>query len=168
MKPENSILFLLSVKEYIKDVLDQNGWENEYDLIVSGSLADAEKEISIITNGETKLTLPIVAIMLGPTGHDAFEMGSSYGRNASLLRILIFGKNLTQGLSLADVLKRSLNDMSIDIRDYTSEAHTLLGVIETEEARINPIYIFGEVNTALRYQQVLEVEARFPAQKLLT
>lgn len=168
MKPENSILVLLSVKEYIKDVLDDSGWENEYNLIISGSLADAEKEITSFTEGETKLKLPIVAVMFGPIGHDAFELGSSYGKNAALLRILIFGRNLTQGLSLADLLKRNLNDVNIDIKDYTSPAEALLGVIETEEARVDPIYAFGEVNEALKYQHILEVEIRFSAEKFLT
>ena len=168
MKPENSILVLISVSKYIEELLNDDGWQDRYELIVAGNLADSEKKISETVGSDTQLKLPIISLTYGPLGVDPREMGSAYGDTTALLRIFIYGVNLTQSLTLAEFLKRELSDCDIDIKDYTSHAETALGTITTKDARVDPILKIGDPNLALRYEYVLETEITFPAEKLLT
>ena len=168
MKPENSILVLMSVAKHIRNLLDDDGWQDRYELIVAGNLADSEKKISETVGSNTELKLPILSLTYGPLGCDPREMGSTYGDTTALLRVFIYGVNLTQSLTLAEFLKREISDCDIDIKDYTSHAETPLGTATTEKVRVDPVLKLGDPNLALRYEYVLETEIKYPAEKFLT
>lgn len=168
MKSENSFLALLSIAKHIKFLLNNEGWKDRYNLIVAGSLADAEKKITETVGSDTELKLPILSLVFGPMGVEPYEMGNTHGHTTILLRVLIYGINLTQSLTLAEFLKRELSDCDIALKDYTSHAETNLATIVTGDARVDPVIKFGDSNLALRYEYILEVEIEYPAERLLT
>lgn len=152
---DNITLGLLSLKEALSNYLNDNKWENQYSIFLSGDPKLMEKEIVLGKADRYQIGLPIIVIDTGRTSNIVNEIGSAAGNDIVVLSIAIVTMDDNQLRTLGNVVRRKLDGLAFTVYDYSSSKHTSLGIANLGEAALLDLTNMNTTNPAEKFVVVI-------------
>ena len=154
---DNITLSLVSLKQYIEEYLDGEGWKDRYNIFLGGDPILRERKIVIeISDRRTQVSLPIIIIDTGLVRSEPNELGTEQNLDYVTLSIIILAIDDMQIRTLGNALRRKLQDLTFDINDYSSSkkpAKVSSGLIQN--VVLTDISNWNSDNIAERYNVIL-------------
>jgi len=127
------MLALYSVKEHLEIYLDGTEWRTHYSIALAIDPDLETKEIVLpkqFTNTRNQIKLPLIVVKTGRTVGNLTELGDQEGRDVVSLSLFVMAIDSTQLITLGNLLRRRLNNRTIDVKNYTTSQKEKLDTAE--------------------------------------
>lgn len=164
----NLMLALLSLKKELQEYLNDNSWNDNYTLFIAGDPTYVEKEVvSNVTNSRTQMSLPIITIEAGTVRNEVRELGNEYGTDLVTITFLICAEDMVQLISLGNLIRQKVNNMSFTIYDYHSSSANSVGTGLLTDPVLNDISNYGSDSLFERHVSLINTTLEFDAESFI-
>ena len=164
MTTDNISLALISLKKYLADYLDDNEWKKEYTIYLANDPILINKEIVFEAAKINQIALPLIILDTQITRNQVQEFGDENGRDLVTLAVIVMAQNSNQLLTLANIIRRKIERLTFNIKDYTKVSAPILDTGTIENAIMTNVSDPNAEHIADKYNAVinatLEINAK--------
>ena len=151
-------LALISLHKDVKDYLEDNGWNRKISVYLSGDpILRSKKVVTEVNDTRNEIGLPIVVIDTTMVRSELEELGAAAGRDYVTLSIVVVALDDMQLRSLANMLRRRLDNYAFTIYDYSgvNTTSTVLSTASIEDVVLTDISDWNSPDIVEHYSNVL-------------
>lgn len=171
MAVDNIVLSILSIKQAIEKHLDlqSTGWKNKYKVFLAEDPALKNKEyvLKATPRDRDQIELPVILISTGPVRNQTIQLGDQFGSDFQTLTLFVMCKDNIQLLSLANLVRRYMNDRTVTVFNYTGSRQESVGTVELTRTTFTNLSLPNSDNIAERYYGIINSTLEVSAESFL-
>ena len=165
MSVDNITLALLSLKLELETHLINEGWKNDFNMFLASDPILKNQELVLKKTKRNQIELPVIYIDPGTVRTVVERMGDEFGMDVVSVTVFISCKDMLQLLTLANLLRRKINDFVFNILDFR-KTKAVLGTAEARNAEYIDLSNPNSNNVAEQFYGMINANLELNAEAL--